>query len=310
LHPRAAPERAEAGRCGTVGRLPFIAFPGAFPLLVQFIVSGALVGFIVGATGVGGGSLMTPLLTLAFGVPAQVAVGTDLLFAAITKAGGAFAYARRGQIPWGIVAWLSLGSVPASVATLVALRQWHPDPVQFSALVRPSLGFALVLTAAALAFRAQIQTLGRRATGMSAANATAVATAGDPLAAPPLPGAAEAPRPLRTMAIGAVIGVLVTLTSVGAGAIGVVALYFLYPALAARKLVGADIVHAVPLTLVAGLGHAALGTVDWRMLLGLLIGSLPAIHLGAALAGRLREGALRALLATMLLLVGGRLIWI
>lgn len=270
-------------------------------MLVQFIVSGALVGFIVGATGVGGGSLMTPLLTLAFGVPAQVAVGTDLLFAAVTKAGGAIAYARRGQIPWGIVTWLSLGSVPASVATLAALHQWHPDPVQFSALVRPALGFALVLTAAALAFRAQIQSLGRRA---------AAATAGEPPAAAPLPGAAEAPRPLRTLAIGAVIGVLVTLTSVGAGAIGVVALYFLYPALAARKLVGADIVHAVPLTLVAGLGHAALGTVDWRMLLGLLIGSLPAIHLGAALAGRLREGALRALLATMLLLVGGRLIWI
>jgi uncharacterized membrane protein YfcA len=279
-------------------------------LLVQFIVSGALVGFIVGATGVGGGSLMTPLLTLVFGVPAPTAVGTDLLFACLTKAGGGYAYARRGQIPWGIVAWMALGSVPASVATLAALQQWHPDPQQFSALVRPALGLALMLTAGALVFRNQIQALGRRLAGASLSAAPGLAVVGSALTGLGGPGAAGAPRPLATLAVGVLIGVLVTLTSVGAGAIGVVALYFLYPALAPRKLVGADIVHAVPLTLVAGLGHAALGTVDWRMLLGLLIGSLPAIHLGAALAGRLREGALRGLLAAMLLLIGGRLIWI
>lgn len=280
-------------------------------MILQFVVSGALVGLVVGATGVGGGSLMTPLLTLVFGVPAQVAVGTDLLFASITKTGGAYAYARRGHIPWPIVGWLALGSVPASVVTLVGLDVWHPNPAQFAALVRPTLGLALLLTSGALVFRAQIQALGRRVAERAPASTRpapepVLALAGAPIAT----AAPEAPsRPLRTVAIGTLIGVLVTLTSVGAGAIGVVALYFLYPLLPARKLVGADIVHAVPLTLVAGLGHAALGTVDWAMLAGLLVGSLPAIHLGAGLAGRLPERALRGLLATVLVLVGARLLW-
>lgn len=274
-------------------------------MILQFIISGALVGFVVGATGVGGGSLMTPLLTLFFGIPAQVAVGTDLLFASITKASGAVAYARRGQIPWPVVLRMALGSIPAAVATLFALRVWHPDPAQFSALVRPVLGCALVLTSGAIVFRSQIQALGRRTAEVAA---PAVLTGAGPSGAS-LAGALPIDlRPLTTVAIGALIGCLVTLTSVGAGAIGVVALFFLYPTLAARKLVGADIVHAVPLTLVAGLGHAALGTVNWTMLLGLLIGSLPAIHLGAALAGRMPEPGLRFALAAMLALVGIRLI--
>lgn len=273
-------------------------------MILEFIVSGALVGFIVGATGVGGGSLMTPLLTLIFGVPAQVAVGTDLLFASITKTSGAWSYARRGHIPWAIVASMTLGSVPASLLTLGALRYWRPDPAQFGALIRPTLGFALLLTAGALAFRTQIQALGRRQRAVAPVLAARVADDGVVgIDAPDL-------HPLRTVSIGALIGVLVTLTSVGAGAIGVVALFFLYPTLAARKLVGADIVHAVPLTMVAGLGHAALGTVDWVMLLGLLIGSLPAIHLGATVAGRLPERALRLCLAAMLVLIGARLLWI
>lgn len=275
-------------------------------MILQFIVSGALVGFVVGATGVGGGSLMTPLLTLAFGVPAQVAVGTDLLFAAVTKSSGAWAYARRGDIPWAIVRWLALGSVPAAVLTLGAVRLCRPDPAQMGALMRPALGFALLLTAAALAFRAQIRALGASFVTRGSAGGLALATAGGP----PLSAAAQAAHPWRTLAVGAILGVLVTLTSVGAGAVGVVALFFLYPALPARQLVGADIVHAVPLTLVAGLGHAALGTVDWLMLAGLLIGSLPAIHLGAAVAGRLPERALRGLLASMLVLIGGRLVWV
>jgi uncharacterized membrane protein YfcA len=279
-------------------------------VLIQFIVSGAFVGFVVGATGVGGGSLMTPLLTLLFGVPAQVAVGTDLLFASITKASGAVSFARRRHIPWPIVQWLALGSIPAALLTLAGLRVWHPDPAQFGALVRPVLGFALLLTAGAIAFRNRIHALGLRpaaggalaGSGFTAGAATLVAAGGT--------GLGGDTRVARTLATGALLGVLVTLTSVGAGAVGVVALFFLYPALPARQLVGADIVHAVPLTLVAGLGHASLGTVDWAMLLGLLAGSLPAIHLGAALAERLPERALRGVLATMLLLVGARLIWV
>ncbi len=273
-------------------------------MILQFIVSGALVGFIVGATGVGGGSLMTPLLTLLFGIPAQVAVGTDLLFASITKASGAVSYARRGAIPWPIVMHMALGSIPAALFTLAALRVWQPDAAQLAALIRPTLGLALLLTAGSLAFREQIRALGRRALY----GTSLLAGAG---AAPmPLGEAGMELHPARTIAVGALIGTLVTLTSVGAGAIGVVALFFLYPTLPARKMVGADIVHAVPLTLVAGLGHAALGTVDWRMLLGLLVGSLPAIHLGAAIAVRLPEKALRLALALLLLLIGARLIWI
>jgi len=275
-------------------------------VVLQYVISGALVGLVVGATGVGGGSLMTPLLTLVFGVPAQVAVGTDLLFASITKSGGAWTYARHGQVRWSIVFWLALGSVPASCLTLAAVQQWHPDAVQFNALLRPILGLALLLTAAALAFRTQIQMLGARVMAnagpalVGGANGACIATAGTD----------RSLRSLPTLALGALIGVLVTLTSVGAGAIGVVALFFLYPSLAARQLVAADIAHAVPLTLIAGLGHAALGTVDWAMLLALLLGSLPAIHIGALLSGRLPERVLRVFLASMLLLIGLRLLWI
>lgn len=274
-------------------------------MVLQYLVSGALVGLVVGATGVGGGSLMTPLLTLAFGVPAQVAVGTDLLFAAVTKSGGAWTYARRGLVCWPIALWLALGSAPASLLTLAALRQWHPDPAQFNALLRPALGLALVLTAAALAFRTQIRSLGER---LAVSSQAVLVGAGNSLRL--AVGKEERDlRPAPTLALGALIGVLVTLTSVGAGAIGVVALYFLYPTLPARQLVAADIAHAVPLTLIAGLGHAALGTVDWAMLLALLAGSVPAIYVAARLAPRLPEGILRVLLALMLLLVGLRLIW-
>ncbi|HEX7157241.1 MAG TPA: sulfite exporter TauE/SafE family protein [Burkholderiaceae bacterium] len=280
-------------------------------MILEFVVGGALVGFVVGATGVGGGSLMTPLLTLAFGVPAPVAVGTDLLFASITKAGGAWTYARRGLVQWSITGWLVLGSLPAALATLAAIRLWHPDAAQFASLVRPALAAALLLTALALVFKARIQALGRqfslaRPGAARVVLSGAASTAGSGLS---VPVPVENPsRPVPTVVLGAVIGALVTLTSVGAGVIGVVALFFLYPALPARRLVAADIAHAVPLTLVAGLGHASLGTVDWSMLGALLIGSLPAITVGALVAERLPERTLRTFLAGMLVLIGARLL--
>jgi uncharacterized protein len=258
-------------------------------VLLEYIVGGALVGAIVGATGVGGGSLMTPLLTLVFGLPAQVAVGTDLLFASVTKLSGAITHWRRGNVQWSIVGWLTLGSFPAALATIVALQAWHPDPGQFAAFVRPALAAALLLTAAGLLVRSEIQAFGRRFVPLH-----------DDPAAPV--------RPRATVAVGFVIGVMVTLTSVGAGVIGVVALLFLYPALTAKRLVAVDIAHAIPLTLVAGLGHVALGTVNWPVLGALLIGSVPAIALGALLADRLPEKVLRVLLAGMLTLIGTRLV--
>jgi hypothetical protein len=258
-------------------------------VLLEYIVGGALVGAVVGATGVGGGSLMTPLLTLVFGLPAQVAVGTDLLFASVTKLSGAVTHWRRGNVQWSITGWLTLGSVPAALATIAALQAWHPDAGQFGAFVRPALAAALLLTAVGLLFRSNIQAFGRRY-------------------APAQDNPVTAVRALPTVAVGLVIGVMVTLTSVGAGVIGVVALLFLYPTLTAKRLVAVDIAHAIPLTLVAGLGHVALGTVNWPVLGALLVGSVPAIWLGALLADRLPEKVLRVLLAAMLTLIGTRLV--
>jgi uncharacterized protein len=262
-------------------------------VLVEYIIGGALVGAVVGATGVGGGSLMTPLLTLVFGLPAPVAVGTDLLFASVTKLSGAVAHWRRGNVQWSIAGWLTLGSVPAALATIGALQAWHPGAGQFGAFVRPALAAALLLTAVGLLVRSHIQAFGRR---------FAPTPEHDPS------GLATAARPLPTIGVGLVIGVMVTLTSVGAGVIGVVALLFLYPTLTAKRLVAVDIAHAIPLTLVAGLGHVALGTVNWSVLAALLIGSVPAISLGALLADRLPEKVLRVLLAAMLTLIGTRLV--
>jgi len=182
--------------------------------------------------------------------------------------------------------------VPAALATIAALQAWQPDPSQFAAVVRPALAAALLLTAASLIVRSRIQALGRR---FASAPIDAAGT-----------GAATV-RTVPTVALGAVIGVMVTLTSVGAGALGVVALLFLYPTLTAKRLVAVDIAHAIPLTLVAGLGHVALGTVDWPVLGALLVGSVPAIALGAWLADRMPEKALRFVLAAMLALIGTRL---
>jgi len=194
---------------------------------------------------------------------------------------------------------------PSAVATLAAVHVLKPDAVVFAEVVKRTLGIALFLTAGALVFRAQVQALGQRFAGrsqrvLSFAGATSAGS---------IPVTEErVSRPLPTMLIGLVIGTLVTLTSVGAGVIGVVALFFLYPLLPTRQIVGSDIAHAVPLTLVAGLGHVSLGNVNWSMLGMLLIGSLPAIHVGAAVAHRLPERALRIALATMLIGIGARLV--
>jgi hypothetical protein len=249
-----------------------------------YALSGFLVGAIVGLTGVGGGSLMTPLLVLVFGVAPVTAVGTDLLFAALTKTGGAWAHARRRNVDWRIVGRLAAGSVPASAATLLVLHVFLPDHGRLSTVVSVALGIALMLTALALLFR-------DRPHAWSARHA--------------LPG--EVSTPQRTLIVGAVLGALVTVSSVGAGALGVVALFFLYPGLTAARVVGTDIAHAVPLTLVAGLGHAAAGAVDWTLLAALLVGSLPGIWLGSALSHRLPERLLRTALAGMLVLIGGKL---
>ncbi len=249
-------------------------------------LSGFVVGLIVGATGVGGGALMTPLLVLVMGVSPATAVGTDLLYASLTKAGGAWAHAQAGNVDWRAGALLAAGSVPAAATTLVALRVLPIGPEDYDQIVTATLSGALILTAAALLLKDRLRAIAlRRPRVRSGARCRAT-----------------------TIAVGAVLGVLVTVSSVGAGALGVAALLFLYPGLVAARVVGTDIAHAVPLTLVAGLGHAAMGAVDWGLLGSLVLGSLPGVYLGAAVSRRLPERVLRTLLAAMLVFVGGKLI--
>jgi hypothetical protein len=252
------------------------------------VISGFLVGTIVGVTGVGGGALMTPLLIVLFGVAPATAVGTDLLFAAATKSGGTLVHARRGTVDWRITGRLAAGSLPAAALTLALTSQFLPGgPGAATKLITGALGIALLLTAGALLFR-------HRLLAWSLNHGLDTLT--------------PRRRERLTIATGAVLGALVALTSVGAGALGVTALFFLYPGLAAARIVGADLAHAVPLTLVAGLGHWWLGDIDWTLLATLLTGSLPGIALGSQLSSRLPETVLRPILAGMLILVGGRLI--
>lgn len=253
-----------------------------------YTLSGFAVGAIVGLTGVGGGSLMTPLLVLLFGVHPATAVGTDLLYAALTKAGGTVAHHRRGHIDWQITARLAGGSIPAAALTILVLS-FLPDGRQsIGAVVTHGLGFALLLTAVAILFGRKLRDYAsQRETSSLRQNYIA---------------------PI-TVAVGALLGVLVTISSVGAGALGVAVLFFLYPKLSSVRIVGSDVAHAVPLTLVAGIGHWWLGSVDWVLLGSLLIGSLPGIWIGTHLSAKVPEHVLRRLLGAMLLLIGSKLVF-
>ena len=255
-----------------------------------YSLAGLIVGFVVGLSGMGGGSLMTPLLVLLFGVPPATAVGTDLLYASITKAGGVWVHQRRGNIDWRLLGRLAAGSIPTALATVLILAVLDIDDDDLEALISAVLGGALILTAIALLLRDRLQRLSAR---RSAAH-----------------GPAEARRTARlTLATGAVLGVLVTMSSVGAGVLGMAALLWFYPRLPSVKLVGTDIAHAVPLTAVAGVGHFYLGSVDLALLGYLLLGSLPGIYLGSHVSSRFPDRLLRPALAGMLILVGGRLVW-
>ena len=246
-------------------------------------LSGFVVGVIVGLTGVGGGSLMTPILVLFFGIHPVTAVGTDLLHAAITKSGGTYVHAKKNRVEWRITALLAAGSLPSAVITLLGLHAFTGG-LGSSEIITTTLGVALIFTGFALLLRTRMKRLS-------------------------VAYGVERPRhPGFTIATGVVLGILVSLSSVGAGALGITALIFLYPRLAAQRIVASDLAHAVPLTLVAGLGHWLFGDVDWQLLLSLLVGSLPGIYLGSHLVGHIPERFLRALLIAMLLLIGGRLL--
>jgi len=249
-----------------------------------YALSGFAVGVLVGMTGVGGGSLMTPLLILLFGVHPATAVGTDLLYAAATKTVGSMVHGFAHSIEWRVVRRLATGSLPATAATLVVLSYLNQSEAARS-LITVVLCVALLLTAGALTFRnAIVETFRSR-----------------------FPAFASRDTVIDTVIVGAILGVLVTASSIGAGALGVVALVILYPQLPMARIVGSDIAHAVPLTLAAGAGHWIIGTVDWHIMGSLLAGSVPGIVLGSYAAIRVPERALRLVLAATLILVAGKL---
>jgi hypothetical protein len=251
-----------------------------------YSLSGLLVGLLVGLTGVGGGSLMTPLLVLVFGVHPTTAVGTDLLYAAATKTVGTGVHGFKRTVQWRIVGLLAAGSAPATIITLWALSQQAKHAAAVNGLITTALGWALITTAIAILFR-------RAIVGFVVARTRELE-----------PGRAAG----LTILLGAVLGVLVSLTSVGAGALGMTVLLMLYPKMDVAKLVGSDIAHAVPLTLLAGLGHWMMGSVDWRLLVSLLSGSIPGIVVGSLLAARMPDGVLRPVLAGTLALVGAKML--
>jgi uncharacterized membrane protein YfcA len=247
----------------------------------QYALLGLAAGVLVGVSGVGGGSLVTPALTL-FGIPVPMAVGTDLAFAAITKTFGAAVHRAQRSVDWRIAGLLAAGSCPSAALTVAWLSTTGVHAG--SRLITATLAVALILTALSLCIERK-------------AIARAALRVGGRL------------RPYRapvTIVAGAGLGALVTLSSIGAGALGALFLILLHPRLPALRIAGTDIAHAVPLTLIAGGGHFWLGTVDLGVLVSLLAGSLPGIVLSSLLAGRLPDRLVRSVMALVLFAVGTR----
>lgn len=250
-----------------------------------YSVAGFAVGLLVGLTGVGGGSLMTPVLILLFGIHPATAVGTDLLYAAVTKSAGTLVHGFNGTIDWRVVRRLAAGSVPLTIVTMAALSHFDSHGAIARDVTTVVLTVALFVTAVTLVLRDRI--VARYATRLGALHPRQVA--------------------ILTVAVGAVLGVLVSISSVGAGAIGVTALILLYPQLPTVRIVGSDIAHAVPLTLAAGIGHWFLGSINLDVLASLLLGSVPGILIGSMVAARIPETALRLVLAATLVVVATKL---
>lgn len=269
---------------------------------ILYAIAGGFVGFVVGLTGVGGGSFMTPILVSVFGVKMAIAVGTDLLYAAITKANGVWVHHRQSTVNWRIMGLMSAGSLPAALATTAVLQTLDRRGVHYEQLLTTVLGVMLMVTATVLLLRPYI--LAKRVSNHPHASHA------DSLEQ----GGIATPIKIVTVLMGVALGVLVTLSSVGAGAFGAAVLMILYPNLPMIRVIGTDLAHAVPLTLIGGLGHMTVGEVnlsewqighiDLRLLSGLLAGSLPAIWLGTKLAHRLSDEWIRPLMAVILLLLG------
>ncbi len=257
---------------------------GDFGLLAG---AGFGVGVVVGLTGVGGGSIMTPLLITLFGIPAPIAVGTDLACAAVTKTAGTLAHRAAHNISSRVVALLALGSVPAAIATLAIVALAHLAPHELNRLIRESVGIALLLSIAMLLLRGRLKRWGARSERVHAMRRH---------------------RPALTVLVGSAIGIAVALTSLGAGAIGAACLALLYPELEPAEIAGSDIAHAVPLTAVAAFGHAWLGTIDFGLLLAIIAGGVPGIVLGSFWSSRVPVRALRMMLVATLTIAGVKLL--
>jgi uncharacterized membrane protein YfcA len=255
---------------------------------LQFVASGFAVGLLVGMTGVGGGSLMTPLLTLLFGVTPAVAVGTDLAFASLTKGVGTFTHRLRGTVHWDIVRRLCIGALPAALVASIGLKYFGTLSKEMGQIIRYTIAGSVLLTVTALLFKRKMLAWinahpERQLQGRALHNAT--------------------------IFTGAVLGALVTVSSIGAGAIGATVLVMLYPRLTAAEVAGTDIAYAVPLTAIAAVGHWWLGSINWTLLLTLLVGSVPGITLGAYAARAVPERLLRGILAVTLVAVAVKLVY-
>lgn len=257
-------------------------------MTLSYVISGFAVGFLVGMTGVGGGSLMTPMLTLLFGVAPSVAVGTDLAFASVTKVAGTFVHRMTGTVDWQIVRRLCIGALPAAILSTLALRYFGALDKEIGQIIRYSIAISVLLTVVAILFKGKM--LGwinahpeRQLKGKSLA--------------------------VATIAAGGVLGMLVTVSSIGAGAIGATLLVMLYPRLSSAEVAGTDIAYAVPLTAIAALGHWWLGSINWALLATLLLGSVPGITLGSWAARSVPERFLRGLLAMTLTGVAAKLVF-
>ncbi|MGL2974233.1 sulfite exporter TauE/SafE family protein [Acinetobacter nosocomialis] len=260
---------------------------GAF----EFILAGMLVGFCVGITGVGGGSLMTPILIGLFRIEPHIAIGTDLLYAAISKFCGSMVHAKKLNIVWPIVLWLAVGSIPASFGTAWVLEHYLSQSTHYKAVLTMVLGLMLTLTGVSIIFRTRIEKFFNKFR-----NKENTQTENEQLAV----------QNKRTYIVimGIILGVFVTLSSVGAGAFGIMALVIMFPNLPMIRIIGSDVVHAVLLTLVAGLGHMSAGNVDFMLLMWLLVGSIPAIIIGTLISSRMPERLIRKILGITLFALG------
>lgn len=258
---------------------------------VEFILAGVLVGFCVGITGVGGGSLMTPILISLFRIEPHIAIGTDLLYAAISKFCGSFVHAKKLNIIWPIVLWLALGSVPASFITHWVLDNYLSQSTHYKAVLTTVLGFMLTLTGISIIFRTQIERFFKKFRH------------GDDLDTEQALQFTQS-RKIYVVIMGVILGIFVTLSSVGAGAFGIMALIIMFPNLPMIRIIGSDVVHAVLLTSVAGIAHMTSGNVDFHLLGWLLVGSIPAIIIGTLISSRLPEKLIRKVLGITLFALG------